>query len=162
MKPSDLKQLMNRYYTGESTAEEEKLLKDLLRDYKGLDADLQELKMFFEGLQFEQELTVDIDFDQLIQTQGKTKVRKLYTALVSVAAAVLLAVLVVPLLQPKEPIVYAYVDGVAITDKQEALAYSQEALQLFTDKVSVAQKPLDLLQNINKPAEVLISKNQKK
>jgi len=57
---------------------------------------------------------------------------------------------------PQDQIVYAYVNGKPITDKQEAIAYSKQAMNTLSSNLNKGTSGLNYMEKLNKPADLLI------
>ena len=101
----------DRYFDGDSTAEEEELLREYFNQVKDIPADLRAVKMMMRGMSEAAEMT----YSPAV-ARSKGIVRKIVWGTISAAAAIGLFVS----LFDRE--VYGYdTDGKAITDPQQAL-----------------------------------------
>lgn len=153
------KNILEKYYEGLTSIEEELRLQSFLEKYTGDDAELIEAKMILGALNSEAGETVDIDFNSIVKTKP-TAAKRIFAIVSSVAAGLIIALSLTFLLNTnKSPIVYAYVNGQAITNKQEAIKYSQQALLSLQSNLNKGTDKLDYVNKLNKPAELLIVKN---
>ncbi len=157
MERSDIKQLLEKYYGGQTSKQEDLQLRTLLKLYVGSDADLLEAQAMFSMFDEEANETVNIDFDTLIGHNKTQKVRKVYFGLATAAAASLIAFAMLFMLSTQQnQIVYAYVNGKPITDKQEALAYSKQAMNTLSSNLNKGTASLNYMEKLNTPADLLI------
>lgn len=160
MELQKFKDILEKYYEGLSSLNEEKELKLFLKHYNGDDADLNEAKVFFGLLDDSVYETVDIDFKDITNSKPKSNTKRIYLVLSSVAASLIIGISLTFLLNTNNsPIVYAYVDGQPITNKQEAIKYSQQALLSLQSNLNKGTNKLDYVNKINKPVELLTVKN---
>lgn len=154
------KQLLEKYYNGETSVQDEKKLQDFLLVYCGTDEDLQMAKYLFESLASESQEKVALDFETIIQQKPVIKFAKpVYNVWLAVAAVLLVAFVIGVLVKTTQrPIVYAYVNGTPITDQQVAMQQSQKALYNISSQLNKGTKGLILLNNLNKPAALLTAK----
>lgn len=154
------KSILNKYYEGCSTIAEEQQLKHFLETYTGNDSDLTEAKVFFGFVSIESNETVNIDFETIIQAKPKTRVRKIYAYTTAVAASIIIALLFTVLMNTNsQPIVYAYINGQPVTNKHEAIKYSQQALLSIQSNLNKGTQGLDYMNKLNKTVELLTVKN---
>ncbi len=116
--------LLERYFEGETTAAEEKMLRHLLSqgDPEG---DQKNYIPFFRYLENASEaLTVlnEIRDEPVASIRQRFPIRK-YGAIAAVAASLLVALLLLPL--DKQPSNYVWVDGKRITDPQVVREYAE-------------------------------------
>jgi hypothetical protein len=106
-----IRTLCDRYFDGDTTAEEEQLLREYFNHTKDIPADLRAVKVMMSGMSEAAAMT----YSPAV-TRPKGIVRKIVWGTISAAAAISLFVA----LSGRE--VYGYdADGKAITDPQEAL-----------------------------------------
>ncbi|PKP09339.1 MAG: hypothetical protein CVU09_11720 [Bacteroidetes bacterium HGW-Bacteroidetes-4] len=152
-----MKQLLEKYYEGQTSKQEDRQLRNLLKLYVGSDAELLEAQSMFSLYDDEAKETVNIDFDKLIEQHKSHKVRKVYFGLTTAVAASLIAFAMLFMLSnPQDQIVYAYVNGKPITDKQEAIAYSKQAMNTLSSNLNKGTSGLNYMEKLNKPADLLI------
>lgn len=160
MELQKFKNILEKYYEGTSLIEEEKQLKSFLDQYSGDDADLNEAKIFFGIINNDSTESVEIDFNNITNTKSVKKIKKLYAVISGIAASLIIAFSLMFLLNTnKTPIVYAYIDGQPITNKQEALKHSQQALLSLQSNLNKGTNKLNHVNKINKPVELLTVKN---
>lgn len=157
MERSDIKQLLAKYYGGQTSKQEDLQLRNLLKLYVGSDAELLEAQAMFSLYDEEANETVNIDFDTLVGKNKAHKVRKVYFGLATAVAASLIAFAMLFMLSnPQEQIAYAYVNGKPITNKQEAIAYSKQAMNTLSSNLNKGTSSLNYMEKFNKPADLLI------
>ena len=154
------KNILEKYYNGESTITDEQELQAFLTNYEGNDEELQVAKHLFESLNEDAQETVGIDFDSIVRQKRMIKFKKpVYNYVASIAAVLVMALVIgVLVTTSKQQVVYAYVDGKPITNKQEAIEQSQKALYNISSQLNKGTKGLKHMQNLNKPVELLTVK----
>jgi len=156
MEQLEYKILLEKYYEAETSLDEEKKLHKYLESYNGDDVDLLEGKHMFGAYFDERTHTVNIDFNDVIKKVPTKKVKLLYGFIYSVAASLLIGLFITVLLNNQNnSVVYAYINGRPITDKQIAMEYSKKALSNISTHLKSGTKGLTYMNKINKPAELL-------
>lgn len=160
MELQEYKDILKNYYEGLTSLEEESKLKSFLVQYSGDDTELVEAKVFFDIVNDDSKKTIEIDFESVTNSNSTIQFRKLYMVLSGVAASLIIAISLTFLFTTSNsPIVYAYIDGQPITNKQEAIKYSQQALLSIQSNLNKGTKGLDYMDKLNKPIELLTVKN---
>jgi len=159
MGPMNYKKLVEDYFEGLTSLDEEKILKDYLQNYHGNDPDLLEAQTIFKDFRQERDEPLNISFESISSDQPKTRIRRLWMYSGSVAAAAVLIFAFIYLFKlTGTPVVYAYVNGQPITDKELAMKYSEQALQTLSNPLSKGTAQLKHIDKLNKPAELLTVK----
>ena len=143
MKPEEFELLVEKFFDGNTSENEEIMLKDFL-EKQTLPNEYKELKMYFQALEVsEQGLDDDFDKRLLAKISTSEKTRKLVPAWfysMSAVAATIFIFLVIwfgtDLFQPKQ--LYG-----TVTDPKIALEITQEALQQVSFKMNAGLKPAD-------------------
>lgn len=136
--------LLEKYVAGETSLGEEKWL----REYFGSEEDLPPDQAYAGELfrYFRQEATLEYKET----TRSATRFRRGTLLMVaSVAAAVL--ILIGALLffhKPVEPVAYAYINGLPITDKEIAIGETEKALGLISEKLNQSTTDLSYLSKL--------------
>lgn len=154
------KNILEKYYNGESSVQQERDLKIFLKKYKGNDDELVLAQHLFSTLNDEAEETIALDFDTIVGSNKVLKFKKpLYNYLASAAAVFLLAFAIAALIKTsQQTVVYAYIDGKPITNKKIAIAHSQKALYNISSQFNKGTKGLNHIEKLNKPVELLTVK----
>lgn len=159
MERFDAKTILEKYYEGLTSKQEDKSLHDFLSSYEGADEELLEAKELFAFFREESEETLALDFTTITGEQPNRKVRKLYLWGTSVAAAaVLILSFILVFNYPQNKVVYAFVDGKPITNKQEALAYSKQAMTQLSNNLNKGTENLNYMGTLNMPEALLTVK----
>lgn len=159
MNPKELDKLVEKFYAGETTAEEEAQLKDFLQA-GNIPGHLAHVRHYFDVMDSlrEEELGNDFEtrlFERISEREHKPRVRRLASRFAYAAAAVLLLLAVWKgpgLLQPKP--VYGTVDDPVI-----AFQETKEALNKVSVKMNDGLKPAkktvtSVEENIQKAGEM--------
>lgn len=155
------KMLLAKYYEGNTSLKEESELRSYLEIYSGTDVEFIEAKIQFHFLEASQEETVNIDFETIVNKKKPTNTRKLITIVSTLAACVIMGLLLVHLIDSRqEQVVYAYVNGQAITDKAEAIMYSRQALEKVSSNLNKGAHSLKYINKINKPVDLITTKTK--
>lgn len=126
----NVQEYLARYMEGESTQEEQRLLKEYFGNTKGLPAELRPYAQMFVVLEEKAETPSVEALDRFSEGQIPA-VRRSVKLWPLVAAACVAAFAVIFLTPPKhdENMAIAYVDGKMITNQAQAMQMGQEALQ---------------------------------
>lgn len=148
--------LLDKYFEGSLSTDEEKMLKYFLQSYNGDDVDLNEAKQIFSVLKKESRQTIDIDFESLINKKSNFKNRLIYGVISGIAASLVIGLSLVFLLKTDNPpVVYAYINGQPITNKKIAIEQSKKALAILSTELNRGTNSLDYMNKMNKPVELL-------
>jgi hypothetical protein len=151
--------LLEKYYEGQSSKHEEAQLRSFFKGYQGNDTNLLEAKMLFSVFTEASEENVAIDFETIAGKKPAGMVQKVYFRMSALAAAVVIGFAVVFMLtSPQKQVVYAYVNGQPITNKQEALAYSMQAMNELSTNLNKGTEHLNQMGKLNMPAMLLTVK----
>lgn len=162
MIPQAFKELLEKYYEAQTTLDEERQMQRFLENYQGADQEINEAKMLFESFGKELKTTANISFDDIVNNKPVVKMPKLRYVITGVAAALLIALtLTFWLNQDEQPVVYAYINGKPITDKELALNGTKQALFAVSENLNKGTQGLEQLNKLNKPAELLTVKKTK-
>ncbi|MBI9067388.1 MAG: hypothetical protein JEZ09_08860 [Salinivirgaceae bacterium] len=156
----EYKNLLEKYYEGNSTTHEEELLKEFVKGYRGNDEEFLMAKHMFNAMKTESKETVAIEFDSIVKNETPIlKIRKPIRYLLSgLAASLLVGIMLTVLLKTSEKVVYAYVDGQPIYDEQVAIEQSKKALLNISSQFNKGTKGLSYVNKMNKPVELLTVK----
>ena len=155
METERIKQLMERYFEGQSNRNEETQLHDYFASNK-IDAELLPYRVFFQGIEemkskpdskLEDEL---MDFILESEHREKTKLRYLWQSVSVVAAVVLIALLVVNYSQNRSTWKDTY------SDPNQAYVEASKTLQFVSEKYQkgLAQlRPLDKVRQAVQPLD---------
>ena len=156
MDSQQIKELISRYYQAETSPDEESHLKEWLSTYSGDDSELLEAKTLFDFYTGETLEEVDLNFDEITGNKKTIKLRPVLTWASSIAAALIIAFGLMFLIKtPKQPVVYAYIDGKPITDKKVAMQDTQKALMLMSNSLNKGTEGLAQLDKLNEPIRLL-------
>ncbi len=157
----EIKVLLEKYYEATTSLDEEKTLRRFLKDYHGNDSQLVEAKQMFLFFGKESEDAVTIDFESVINKETSSKTRRLYGFASAIAASLIIGLSLLFLLKTSNPpVIYAYVNGQAITDKEQAIQYSKQALSTISTNLNKGTSGLNYMNKMNKPLELLTIKKQ--
>lgn len=157
----EYKILLEKYFEGSSSLEEDQDLKTFLQKYTGDDTDLLEAKSIFKVMKEEKSETVNIDFDSIISQKSTLNLKRIYGLISAIAASLVIGLVLMFLLKNNStPVVYAYVNGQAITNKEVAIQQSKQALATISTNLNKGTQGLNYMNKMNKPLELLIVKKQ--
>ncbi|MDA3891146.1 MAG: hypothetical protein PF517_05720 [Salinivirgaceae bacterium] len=159
MEQLEYKILLEKYFEGTSSIDEEQNLKSFLTTYTGNDADFAEAKIMLTALNYDSSETIEFDFN-LIAKDKPTKIKQIYGIISGVAASLIIGISLTFILKTHNAqIIYAYVDGQPITNKLEAMQYSKQALSSISSNLNKGTQGLNYMNKMNRPVELLTSKN---
>ena len=141
MDSDKIKELLDKYFTGESSLPEEKLLREYLTANENIPSQFEYARQLF--LHFKE--------NSEIKYAGKT------IRISAIAAGILLlAGFWLLYKKPAEPTVYAYINGVPVTDKNIALCEARKAFSLVSDNLRTGTKDLSQLSKFNQYRQLII------
>lgn len=161
MTTQDIQRLLDRYFEGETSLDEEATLKRYFQG-KDIDPSLQAFQSLFRFLDSERQATLSSSFEEKlmnrIQGERRLQIRRILTPIVRIAAVAVLLIGVVVLFtkkpQPAEPIAINWEQYEPQTDA-EAVAEATAALKLLAEKLNGSAKTAsEELDNIEKSAAV--------
>ncbi len=136
--------LLDKYFAGETSLEEEKWLQEYFNSEREIPQDqvyAAELFRFFGR----EAVTEYIENERLITQYRRGSLLKV----ASIAAAMLILIAALLFIQkPAEPVVYAYINGVPITDKEIAMQETEKALALVSEKLNHSTADLSYLSRL--------------
>lgn len=150
MNSQAIKILLEKYFEGATSLQEEAALRQYFTEEVHIPKELLYAKAMFTFIKKEKNVRFK-----------KSKNKPFY--LIGIAASIILATfLIINNLQQtlsidQEQIVYAYVNGEAITDKDVAIEYTKQALLAVSQNLDKGTKHLNQLNQLNK-VEILIKK----
>lgn len=158
---SDIGTLLEKYFEGKSTLEEEQHLRQRLSTSP--DEEFAEYKILFETFESEREEKTDPEqitllHSRLFDTAQKRKLRTHRFRLISGIAATFFIVLSIFLFRHKEPEAYLVINGEKIVNTELALEYVNKSLEK-TDLL--IRKGLSPLEKIEKNGQKVRSIQQK-
>ena len=105
------------------------------------------------------EQKVDIDFNTIVNSKPQKSHKRIFSLISGIAASLVLALSLTFILKTNNPpVVYAYINGKPITNKQVAMQYSKEALTNISTQFNKGTRGLKYINKINKPVELLTVK----
>ena len=158
MKYQKIRQLVDKYFEGKTTLEEEKEIKNIFKTSNDLPEDLSDLKPYFTYL----ENAATEKSNNIIKfSEKKQKIIPLRVFRYVAAAVAVILITFSVLKQREEKIVYAYINGKAITDKELAKQEAIKALSAVSDNWNTGVEQLHHLNNFNKAENIIKNKNKK-
>ena len=152
-----IKILLEKYFDGESSLEEERALREYFTRNEVVPEEFAYARELF--LYFNEESDVRFENSEVVKT--KRLQRKYLLRLTGIAASILLiAGVLFYALRPETQVTYAVINGVKITDKEIAIKETRKALLLISDNLNEGTKDLGYLTKLNE-VQQLISKNKK-
>lgn len=151
----EVKILLDSYFDGTSSLEDEKRLRHYFEQEKNIPADLEYARKLF--VHFTEEAKIEFDGELHYPQQNK---RLFYWKIAGIAASLLVLLGVGYMtFQPQDENVYAIINGQPITDKAQAIEETKRALQLMSTNLNQGTRDLEHLSKLNEVKE-LISKEQ--
>jgi hypothetical protein len=149
--------LLDKYFEGNTSLAEEEILKEYFSQNQNIAPDHLYAKSMFAH--FEKELNVK--YKKPANAKARIVKMKYYVRLLSVAASILIILGVVFLLtqKPSEEIVYAYINGKPITNKEQAMLHTKKALFYISDNFNLGTRELHQISKLNE-IELLITKTK--
>lgn len=135
---SEIEELLNRYFEGETSLQEEQTLKEYFLNADNVPAKWNYAKAMFTGFSSNKEVT-----------SHTVAVKKKEIPLKRIAAAVAVVALLsvsVALFVPKEKEIYCYVNGKPVTDYELALKHAERAFGIMEKEISKPAQGLDLIE----------------
>lgn len=135
---SEIEELLNRYFEGETSLQEEQTLKEYFLNADNVPAKWNYAKAMFTGFSSNKEVT-----------SHTVAVKKEGMPLKRIAAAVAVVALLsvsVALFVPKEKEIYCYVNGKPVTDYELALKHAERAFGIMEKEISKPAQSLDLIE----------------
>jgi hypothetical protein len=159
MESSRIKELIDKYFEGNTSVEEERQLNALIKG-KQLPKEYSYLIPLFDFYEEERNKKPELKFSPGITIAGIKHSRSLRYIWMAAAACILL-LLGIFILQNRAPeqVVYAYINGIPVTDEQLAIEETKKALSLISTNLNQGTTGLNYLSEINKTKQ-LITKNQ--
>ena len=150
---NNIKQLLDKYFEGNTSIQEEFKLKNFFSSEGDIPHDLLYAKALFTHLKNERELVCN-------KQLTKPVARKIIYTVSGIAASLFLAMFLLFSYQKQDDkIIYAYINGKAITDKNIAERYTKQVLLAVSQNLEKGTKNLDYLNKLNK-VELLIKNNE--
>lgn len=153
METSKIKDLLQKYFEGQTTQQEEKLIESYFRN-GNIDPELQDYKSFFDGLdelsdngrnpQLEGEI---MDFILESEYRDKTRYRWLWQTVTGVAAAVIIVLGGFLFWQQQQK------PDDTFKNPQEAYVYAEKTLQFVSEKYNKGFASLSKFDKLQKAAE---------
>ena len=135
---SEIEELLNRYFEGETSLQEEQTLKEYFLNADNVPAKWNYAKAMFTGFSSNKEVT-----------SHTVAVKKKEIPLKRIAAAIAVVALLsvsVALFVPKEKEIYCYVNGKPVTDYELALKHAERAFGIMEKEISKPAQSLDFIE----------------
>lgn len=136
---SEIEELLNRYFEGETSLQEEQTLKEYFLNADNVPAEWNYAKVMFTGFSSNKEAT-----NHTVAVKKKGMPLKRIAAAVAVVALLSVSV---ALFVPKEKEIYCYVNGKPITDYELALKHAERAFSIMEEEISKSTKSLEIIDN---------------
>lgn len=135
---SEIEELLNRYFEGETSLQEEQTLKEYFLNADNVPAKWNYAKVMFTGFSSNKEAT-----NHTVAVKKKGMPLKRIAAAVAVVALLSVSV---ALFVPKEKEIYCYVNGKPVTDYELALKHAERAFGIMEKEISKPAQSLDLIE----------------
>ncbi len=155
MEFENLEILLEKYFEGNTTLNEELEIKDFFKNNTELPENLIETKAMFEFFRNEKEQQLDLKVFSIGKNR-KVKMRKLYYQVFAIAASILILISIFTYTDnSEEQIVYAYINGKPIMNEQVAKMEAKRALLLVSSNFNNGTENLKHLSSFSE-AESLV------
>lgn len=134
---SEIEELLNRYFEGETSLQEEQTLKEYFLNADNVPAKWNYAKAMFTGFSSNKKVT-----SHIVAVKKKGMPLKRIAAAVAVVALLSVSV---ALFVPKEKEIYCYVNGKPVTDYELALKHAERAFSIMEKEMSKPAQSLDLI-----------------
>lgn len=134
---SEIEELLNRYFEGETSLQEEQTLKEYFLNADNVPAKWNYAKAMFTGFSSNKEVT-----SHTVAVKKKGMPLKRIAAAVAVVALLSVSA---TLLIPTEKEIYCYVNGKPVTDYELALKHAERAFGIMEKEMSKPAQSLDLI-----------------
>ena len=149
-----IEELLDKYFDGNTSVSEENELKLFFTSNNNIPDNLLYAKNIFGFFKEEKSVV----FPKKIKEKPVKKIRLSYIS--GIAASIFIAMfLIFSNVKKEDKIIYAYVNGKAITDKKIAEEYTRQALLAVSQNLDKGTKNLNQLNQLNK-VEMLIKKEK--
>ncbi len=149
-----IKDLLDQYFEGNTSVAEETELREFFNNEEQIPAELEYGRALFSFLKEEKIIT----HKKAINSKKPRYRVLLYIS--GIAASLFLGIFLTFMnTEPENEIIYAYINGKPITDKNIAAKYSKQALLAVSQNLDHGTKNLDYLSKLNK-IETLIKNKQ--
>ena len=135
---SEIEELLNRFFEGETSLQEEQTLKEYFLNADNVPAKWNYAKAMFTGFSSNKEVT-----SHTVAVKKKEMPLKRIAAAVAVVALLSVSV---ALFVPKEKEIYCYVNGKPVTDYELALKHAERAFGIMEKEISKPAQGLDLIE----------------
>jgi len=159
MEFKDLELLLDKYFEGNSTLEEEKQIREFFRTNSDLPEKLVETKAMFEFFQNESVKQTELQLIQIANWKSvkSTNKRKIYYLISGIAASLLLLISILTYTDnSEEQKVYAYINGKPIMNEQVAKMEAKRALLLVSSNFNHGAENLNHLSTFSKAEELIV------
>ncbi len=136
----DYKEILERYWEGQTTLEEERALK---KHFAKSDTGTCE-NVIFGAFTSASAVQSEMDTEAFLAKAARARPRRRAWAIMAAAAA-LVAIMATAIYTEYRPKVYAYVNGTPVTDYETAYEYTYEALALLNDNLNQSMQYIDMV-----------------
>ncbi len=142
--------LLEKYFAGDTSLSEEKWLQEYFAGEAITSSGQEYAKELFRYFRQEGDLEeAALEYKEATRPASWFgKASNLRIAGIAAAILILIGTMFF-LMKPDEPVVYAYINGVAISDKELAMDETQKALSLISEKLSESTADLSHLSKLN-------------
>ena len=142
MEQSRIRELLDLYFEGQTTLEQERAIKDFFATAQNIPADLVPYKAMFAAFD---SAALEHSATPIPEVAPRSRFRMLIGGLsaISAAACLLLGIFLWSEQRASEPSIICYVDGVEITDRDRAVAEAQRILSGVNSDVELAMATIE-------------------
>ncbi len=142
----EVKKLADKFFNGKTTLEEEQVLKDYFKNSKDIPSDLLYAKELFCHFISESKETTDIP----VVKKVKRILPRSVLVFTGIAASIILVFGIIFFTEKENKPVYAYLNGVPVTDEYQALNETYKAINLISKNLNRGTEDLNYLNKFNR------------
>lgn len=159
MEYNDIDKLLDKYFDGNTSLEEEKMLRKYFRENKNLPMQLENIRHLFGYIDAEAEETADFEIYKPSVTSNSKRRYIIYLS--GIAASIILLIGIYFYFNAANPDkkIYAYINGKAITNEQIAINETKKVLYKVSVNFNEGTGPLRNLSKFNKTKNLLTKNN---
>lgn len=152
MDSDQIKNLLEKYFEGNSSLAEEKILREYFLHHPAIPSELEYARKLF--VHFDDEFAITLN--EPIRNKIRGTNTRWIIRVTAIAAGVLLIIALWLIVQkPAQPTVYAYINGVPVTDKNIALSEANKALSLVSENLQAGTNGMNKLSVFNKYSRLI-------
>ena len=163
MKSKEIRGLLEKYFEGTSSQEEEAKIRSFFRNSTYIPQNLQKEKAIFDYFEREKQVTADVGITSVTggPTAFSSKKRNLIYLFSGIAATLLLlaGLFLFQSPKPSEEKVYVVVNGEPVRNRELAIEQTKEALSMVSENFQKGTKELEYLAKFHETQQ-FVTKNE--